>query len=940
MIRTRAILASVLVLAVWLPASAQQKPTLKPADYGKWESLGVAQLSPDGQWVAYAINRTSANNELRYQKVSDAKPKVVGFGIQPVFSNDSKWLAYGITVSEEQREALTKQRKPVRNKVGIVNLATGAVTTIDEIASFSFSEDGRYLAMRGYAPEGRKSKGVDVVVRDLAAGTNTSFGNISNLAWRDQGTLLAMTVDAENRTANGVLVFDPATGALRTLDNGDATYAGLSWRKDDDDLALFKTAVHEAYEDTSNIVLAFRDLATVKYTKVMFDHTKANGYPADMRVVDFRALSWSDDGNTVFFGIKEREKKPAKAPVLANNAAGDATQMKASTDSAAKKPATPAEELAGVEIWHSKDVDIIPTQKVRANQDRNFNYLAAWHLTGDRFVQLGDDLTEDVTLPKNQRFAFGRDGTPYDRTRMFSFEYKDLYSIDVATGQKKKLRDKALADFGFTLPTSATGRYALSVRDDHIFVHDLQTGTERNITKDLAAGFINKKDDHTVPQKPLWGSGGWTKNDRSILLYDEFDVWDVPIDGSKATRLTNGGESQVRYRPLRLDPEEQSWDLSKPIFFSMYGEWTKKSGFARKDPGKAPTELIFTDKNVAGLRKAKNSDTYAYIVQSADDSPDLFIGGATLSDAKQVSETNAFQKDYAWTRSELINYKNTQGVELQAALNYPANYDPSKKYPMIVYFYEKTSNTHHQYNVPSERSTYNPAVWTQNGYFVLRPDIVYRDRQPGLSAVDALVPAVDAAIAKGAGAVDKDKVGIIGHSWGGYQTAFVPTQTNLFKAAVAGAPLTDLISMYLSIYWNSGGTDARIFEISQGRMEVPPWEDLDSYMKNSALFNITKLNTPMLVEFGDKDGAVDWHQGIELYNAARRANKDLVLLVYEGENHGLAQKKNQIDYHRRINEWFDHYLKGAPAPKWITEGMKFLDREKELKKKEPPKPIT
>jgi dipeptidyl aminopeptidase/acylaminoacyl peptidase len=172
-------------------------------------------------------------------------------------------------------------------------------------------------------------------------------------------------------------------------------------------------------------------------------------------------------------------------------------------------------------------------------------------------------------------------------------------------------------------------------------------------------------------------------------------------------------------------------------------------------------------------------------------------------------------------------------------------------------------------------------------------------------------------------------VGLIGHSWGGYQTAFVPTQTDIFAAAVAGAPLTDLYSMYLSVYWNTGSTDARIFEISQGRMEVPPWQDLDSYLANSPVHHIEKLKTPMLVTFGTEDGAVDWDQGTIMYNAARRAGKDFVLLVYEGENHGLAKKPNQIDYHRRINEWFGHYLKGEEAAPWIKQGVKFLDKDKE-----------
>jgi dipeptidyl aminopeptidase/acylaminoacyl peptidase len=331
---------------------------------------------------------------------------------------------------------------------------------------------------------------------------------------------------------------------------------------------------------------------------------------------------------------------------------------------------------------------------------------------------------------------------------------------------------------------------------------------------------------------------------------------------------------------------------------------------------------------VSRLTRADSADVYIFRIEGADDSPDIFVAGPTLADRRQVTVTNPFQQQYAWTRGELIDYRNAHGRELQAALLYPANYEPSRQYPMIIYPYEITSNTLHNYVVPSATSAYNTTVFTQNGYFVLRPDIVYRSRNPGVSAVEALLPALDAALATGM--IDAERVGIAGHSWGAYQTAFAITQTDRFAAAVAGAPLTDLISMYLSIYWNTGGTDARMFEIEQGRMEVPFWEDLEAYMRNSPLFHVRNMNTPLLVAFGDEDGAVDWHQGIELYNAARRAGKEMVMLVYEGENHSLSRKPNQIDYHRRVNEWFGHYLRGEPAPEWITSGVTHIARQREL----------
>jgi dipeptidyl aminopeptidase/acylaminoacyl peptidase len=330
------------------------------------------------------------------------------------------------------------------------------------------------------------------------------------------------------------------------------------------------------------------------------------------------------------------------------------------------------------------------------------------------------------------------------------------------------------------------------------------------------------------------------------------------------------------------------------------------------------------------LVKAADAEVYAFREEGFDDSPDWFVAGPDLDGRRQVTATNTFQSEFAWGRSELIDYENEWGRRLQGALFYPADYEPGRTYPMIVYHYEQLSQTLNQYQVPDPTNYYNGQIWSHEGYFVLRPDIVYRDRRPGQSNVETLRPAVAAAVATGM--IDEERIGLIGHSWGGYQTAFVSTVSNKFAAGVAGAPLTELASMYLSVYWNSGGTDARIFEISQGRMEVPPWKDLDAYTRNSAVWNIETMETPLLVTFGDKDGAVDWHQGIVMYNAARRENKDLVMLVYEGENHGLAQKPNQIDYQKRVMEWFDHYLKGDPAPEWIRAGVKFLDKDKELKR--------
>jgi dipeptidyl aminopeptidase/acylaminoacyl peptidase len=278
----------------------------------------------------------------------------------------------------------------------------------------------------------------------------------------------------------------------------------------------------------------------------------------------------------------------------------------------------------------------------------------------------------------------------------------------------------------------------------------------------------------------------------------------------------------------------------------------------------------------------------------------------------------------------LIDYKDSHGTHLQGALFYPAGYEPGKKYPMFVYMYEKLSDGLHHYNAPSERSYYSTSAFTTHGYFLLQPDIVFQRSDPGLSVADCVTAAVKKVLEKGA--VDEKRIGVVGHSWGGFDAAFLATHTHIFAASVAGAPITDLVSNYGNHHWSNGIAETDHIETGQQRMEVPLYEDLQAYIRNSAVFGVQNMTTPLLIEVGDSDGTVFFHQGVELYNIARRAKKNVVLLEYAGEDHGLRKKPNQIDYERRIFAWFSHYLKDEPAASWITNGESFLDRERELKK--------
>jgi len=347
--------------------------------------------------------------------------------------------------------------------------------------------------------------------------------------------------------------------------------------------------------------------------------------------------------------------------------------------------------------------------------------------------------------------------------------------------------------------------------------------------------------------------------------------------------------------------------------------------------GQPVQRLLWIDKGVGRLEKAKDADVYSYVTQTYEEAPNLFVASGALTDAKQISHTNAFLGEYAWGKQALMNYTNKRGDTLQMMLTYPADYQPGKQYPMVVYYYEKLSQGFHQFVVPTDRATYNTSVFSQNGYFVLRPDIVFQARSPGYSGLDCVTSAVKTVLAS-VPDIDPKRVGNMGHSWGGYQSAFYAVHNpGTFAATIAGAPLTNLISMYGYTSGNSGLPETGHFETGQERMQVPLWEDPQSYIRNSTVFAVDSLKTPLLLEEGDVDGNVNHFQSEELYNFGRRLGKHVVYLVYEDENHGVARPESQMDYHTRQIEWFAHYLKGEPAADWITKGESYQTRQRILK---------
>ncbi len=888
------VLALSLVLGIASTSAAQDALTTE--DYGKWERLSAATLSPDGAWFVYRITRNNEENELRIVRLADDATWVIPFGTAPQFSDDGAWLAYPIEPSEDKKAELREADRPVRNDLGLFRIATRDTLRVAEVASFAFSGDGGFLAMERYKSEEAEDEvGSDLVVRDLESGADISFGNVSQFAWSEEGHLLAMILSTSGGAGNGVQLFDPASGVLRPLDSKNVGYSDLSWREDAYDLALLRAEPDTVHEDTAHVVLAWRSLDSATPQELIYDPAREEGSPEGMRIVEYETPSWSDDGGTVFFGIQQRIPRTEREFTIRDSST--------------------------VEVWHAGDVRVIPHQKNIDRRLREEYYLTAWHLDSGRVVQLADALTESVRLLEGGRFALGLDATPYEEYGRFFPEPDDLYRIDVTTGEKTLIQERVGSYY-----LSSGGRYVLYLEDEQFWTYDLESGVRALVSAEVSTPLVNMEDDHPRPARYPYGVAGWTAGDSSVIVYDRYDLWELRSDGSGATRLTAGAEDEVQHRYVRLDPEEEFIDLSSPVYLSVSGEYSKKGGYARLLRGGTPERLVWQDKWVAGLEKADDAELYMYVAEGYDDSPDYFVGGASLAEARQVTETNPFQNDYEWGRTELIEFDNpVSDARLQGVLVYPANYRRGRQYPMVVYIYERLSRGLHIYRVPSERGAYNSTVFSSQGYFVLMPDITFEKRDPGFSALRCVEAAVERVLETGM--VDPERVGIMGHSWGGYETTFIAAHSDLFAAAVAGAPLTNLVSMYGMIFWNTGIPETGHYEFGQERMEVPLWQDPDAYLRNSPVMAFDRLETPLLMAFGDEDGSVDWHQGIEAYNFARRLDKDFVLLVYRGENHSNRQKANQIDYHHRQLEWFNYYLKGEEPPRWITEGVSWIEQE-------------
>ena len=915
-------------------------------DIAGWRGIQGSALSPDGQWFAYRAGPTEGDGEVIVRQTKgDKEYKFAsgGSGFNPLtFSHDSRWLAFTINPSRPADPPITGQ-PPAPSKTALINLASGTKLEFESIRRFTFSgKAATFLALHKApatagagppagtgSPKGpaaaapQRSAGADLILHELATGTDLTLGNVGEFAFDKKGHWLALTIDTRDQFGNALQLRNMATAALVVLDSAKASYERPTWTEKGDGLTVLKGVEDKIHEGKLYSVLGFTHLEKTPPQQVVFDPQTDTTFPAGMTISPNRAPVWTDDCSGILFGIHKLKKKQDKSSAKddASKSVDGAKPGKEAAKSA-DKPGAAAKDKPDLVIWHWTDERLQSQQQVQAGQDKNMNYLTLYRPVEKKLLRLAAEPLRQVTAAPKERWAIGLDTKAYDlMSTLHGRRFQDVYVIDLQTGTRRLALTKNRWYFG----PSPDGTHFLYFDDGHFFTHEMATGQSFNITAGTPTSFVDTEDDHNVDRKPT-RLMGWSKDGAFVLLSDNWDVWKVPVHGGTAVNLTEDGKRDaIRYR-LRfpLDPEEKGIDLSAPIYFSLQGEWTKKAGIAWLDPGKTGvTRLLWDDAEFTSLQKARHADVFVYTRETDRDYPDYYVTDAALKNGKKITHGVPDQDQFLWSSGAmLIDYTSAKGDKLQGALFLPANYQKGKSYPTIVYIYEKLSSNIYRYQGPSMNG-FNKALYTSNGYAVLMPDIKYQINDPGRSAVWCVLPALEAAVATGV--VDKKRVGLHGHSWGGYQTAFLITQTDAFKAAIAGAPLTNLVSMYSSIYWNTGSANQPIFESSQGRFTGAYWDDMDAYIRNSPVYHAKNVKTPLMLLHNDKDGAVDWNQGIEYFNTLRRLQKPVVLLQYKGENHGLVKPANRKDYTVRMREFFDHHLMDRPAPAWLREGVPHLE---------------
>ena len=972
----RKLLVSACFLLSMYAVQAQSKKPLNHAVYDQWQSVQSTQISHDGKWVVYQVNPQEGDGVLIIQSSDGSYKKTINRGYSQLITEDSRYVVFKIKpFFRETREARIKKKRPdemPKDTLAMVELGKDSVWKTARVKSFktpekaggwvaylmekalpappapapkpdSLTQINRLMVMadslvrvadsiRGKATEAKTKgltvlqppkkeprpaapkpaedpveEGTELVLKNTSTGEDKKFKLVSDYYFSEKGNVLLIKTTRKNNdtiTKACVLWVNTATGSIDTVQKGF---------NDAKNFAMDEEGTQVAFvAERDSVAKALRKYYKLWYYKPGMDsatlraHRLSAGVKTGLTVSPEFNNKFSQDGKRLFLGLT-----PIRQP---------------------KDTSLVDFETARLDIWSYTDDELQPQQLVQLNNALRKSYLAIVSEDGT-VLPLADEEVDrvDVSDEDNGEWALGRGNKKYRiQSQWEQGNYQDLYLINVRTGERKLIASKIRGGGSFSPKGKFVMWYDWKLRN--YFAYNIGKNLTINISKSIAVPLWDEEDDHP-DDPPPHGMAGWLENDAALLVYDKYDIWRVdPAGLMKPVCITNGigRRKQLTFRNVNLDREERFIKDGQQLLLHVFDQKEKGHGWTtfKFNEVFSLNESIPVTYPVAvspfTTLKPKQSDLILYTAQTPQMSPSLFVNKMDAvqkhTAALQLSTINEQQKDYNWFTVELHKWKMLDGKMSEGLLFKPENFDSTKKYPVIFYFYERDSDTRYNYRTPApSASTVNIAYFTSNGYLVFDPNIYYKNGEPGESAFNSVVSA--ARYLSKMKWVDSTKMAIQGQSWGGYQVAYLITRTKMFAAAGAGAPVSNMFSAYGGIRWGSGISRQFQYEKSQTRLGFTPWQRPDLYTKNSPLFKADKVSTPLLMMHNDKDGAVPWYQGIEYFTALKRLGKKVWLLQYNDEDHNLVERRNRKDLSVRLGQFFDHYLKGAPMPVWMKEGV-------------------
>lgn len=925
------LLIPVLILSGLAGFNAQKKP-LDHSVYDAWQSIGNREITANGKWIAYQVNPQEGDAHLYLKNNRNTSSLVFPRGGNFDFTNDSRFIILQIKPFYKDIKAVKdkklKKEKLVKDSLAIVNLETLNTEKLANIQSFKTPKKGGswlayLLANPNEKTEDKKdnddkeasSKPSILVVYNLITGKKDQYENVVQYHFSENGKSLAFitqkpedkkenkTKEKENKDKStpkkyalqSVNWLDLSNGKLRKLTEAEASYSQLSWDELGKQLAFVGTLSAE-----SDLV---KNYQLYYYTpEKEFQIGKDKKLPHQWVISENRQPSFSKNGQQLYFGL-------APQPI-----AKDTTLI--------------ANDHAVVDIWNYKDDYLQTVQLKNVKKDLQKSYLSVLQTnTPEKLQTLGSEKLDSVKTMDNGNshwvLASSSSLEAKIATQWAGSTDKDYYLINTLTGEKQAI----FSNFDGRVEISPLGNFLVyfNRKNGNWYSYHIKTQKHSQLNQNLNINFTDELWDMPDLPRP-YGIAAWTDKDESVIIRDRYDLWEFFLNSSKKPiNITQsyGRKNKITFDTFIFDPEDKkSLNRKAKVLLSAFNENTKDEGLflTQISTAKAPKEIFM--ENISGIRslkKAKDAEEYIYTKENYIHSPNLYVS-SDFKNQIQLSSTNPQQAQYNWGTDELVHWTTPKGYHSTGILYKPEDFDPNKKYPMIVYFYEKLSDGLNKYVAPAPTpSRLNISYFVSNGYLVFTPDISYENGHPGKSAVEFINSGVESL--KKHPWVDAQHIGIQGQSWGGYQVAHLITVNNMYAAAWSGAPVVNMTSAYGGIRWESGMNRQFQYEKTQSRIGKTLWEAPDLYIENSPLFHFTNVNTPVVIMANDQDGAVPWYQGIEMFTALRRLGKPVWMLNYNGDVHNLMKRQNRKDIQIREQQFFDHYLKGAKAPAWMTKGI-------------------